>query len=506
MSGLSAVLASAAVIEREHKLSLLLELGALLAQELDLDALLGDIGHRVACAMGAERATVFVVDSATGDLRARIAERPDLPELHLARGMGVAGWVAESGEAVNLVDAASDPRHFAGVDRATGFTTRTLLSVPVRDGRRAIRGVLQVLNKHGGAFSPEDETFLQALANQVALALDRTTLRAAEGSERGVQVRGLFNHIVGSSPAVRAVYEQVTRAAAVDATVLLRGETGAGKGLFARAIHANSRRRAGPFVTVDCTTLPEALVESELFGHEKGSFTGADRRVPGKVDAADGGTLFLDEVGELTLAVQARLLRFLQEHAFERVGGRATIKVDVRVLTATHRDLESLVAQGRFRQDLFYRLRVVEITVPPLRARGGDEVIALAEHFLDGFTRRYDRPGLRLSSASRLALRAHDWPGNVRELEHTIERAVVLCPDELIGTEHLGLPVRRGPGPEPTSAAPVEGVVLPLGLSLSEVEARYIEATLRACGNNRSQAARALGVGRNTLRRKALKA
>ena len=156
MSGLSAVLASAAVIEREHKLSLLLELGALLAQELDLDALLGDIGHRVACAMGAERATVFVVDSATGDLRARIAERPDLPELHLARGMGVAGWVAESGEAVNLVDAASDPRHFAGVDRATGFTTRTLLSVPVRDGRRAIRGVLQVLNKHGGAFSPED--------------------------------------------------------------------------------------------------------------------------------------------------------------------------------------------------------------------------------------------------------------------------------------------------------------------------------------------------------------
>jgi len=288
--------------------------------------------------------------------------------------------------------------------------------------------------------------------------------------------------------------------------VLLRGETGAGKGLFARAIHANSRRRAGPFVTVDCTTLPEALVESELFGHEKGSFTGADRRVPGKVDAADGGTLFLDEVGELTLAVQARLLRFLQEHSFERVGGRATIKVDVRVLTATHRDLEALVAQGRFRQDLFYRLRVVEITVPPLRARGGDEVLALAEHFLDGFTRRYDRPGLRLSSASRLALRAHDWPGNVRELEHTIERAVVLCPDELIGTEHLGLPVRRGPAPEPTSAAPVEGVVLPLGLSLSEVQARYVEATLRAFGNNRSQAARALGVGRNTLRRKALKA
>ncbi|MDO9021598.1 MAG: sigma-54-dependent Fis family transcriptional regulator [Deltaproteobacteria bacterium] len=492
--------------EREHKLSLLLELGALLAQEVDLDALLGDIGQRVARAMQAERATVFVVDAATGDLRARIAEHPDLPEVHLARGIGVAGWVAESGEVVNLADATRDPRHFAGVDRATGFTTRTLLSVPVRDAGRAIRGVLQVLNRRDGPFTAEDETFLQALGNQVALALGRTTLRAAEGSARGVQVRGVFNHIVGSSPAVRAVYEQITRAAAVDATVLLRGETGAGKGLFARAIHANSRRRAGPFVTVDCTTLPEALVESELFGHEKGSFTGADRKVTGKVDAADGGTLFLDEVGELAPTVQARLLRFLQEHAFERVGGRATVRVDVRVLTATHRDLAALVADGRFRQDLFYRLRVVEITVPPLRARGGDEVVALAEHFLEVFTRRYGRPGLRLSPDAVAALRGHDWPGNVRELEHTVERAVVLSPDELIAAEHLGLPVRRGPAPLVAPAAPDEGVLLPLGLTLAEVEARYVEATLRACGNNRSQAARALGVGRNTLRRKAPKA
>jgi Nif-specific regulatory protein len=497
------VLASAAVIEREHKLSLLLELGALLAQEVDLDALLRDIGHRVARAMRAERATVFVVDAATGGLRARIAEHPDLPELHLARGMGVAGWVAESGEVVNLVDATSDPRHFGGVDRATGFTTRTLLSVPVRDGRRAIRGVVQVLNKHDGPFTTEDETFLQALANQVALALDGTTLRAAEGSARGVQVRGLFNHIVGSSPAVRAVYDQVTRAAAVDATVLLRGETGAGKGLFARAIHANSRRREGPFVTVDCTTLPDALVESELFGHEKGSFTGADRKVPGKVDAADGGTLFLDEVGELAPTAQARLLRFLQEHAFERVGGRATVKVDVRVLTATHRDLAALVADGRFRQDLYYRLRVVEITVPPLRARGADEALALAEHFLEVFSRRYGRPGLRLSAAARLALGAHDWPGNVRELEHTIERAAVLSPDELIAAEHLGLPLRRAPAPGSPPAPRDEAVVLPLGLTLAEASARYAEATLRACGNNRSEAARVLGVGRNTLRRKA---
>ena len=359
------------------------------------------------------------------------------------------------------------------------------------------------LGSRNGTWIDNVRTELGRVTAGSRIRLGRTEIYVVEEGRPGdAREEGL----VAASWQMIEILGKVERLAKTMSPVLVWGPSGAGKEGLARALHTRGPRASQPFVALNAAAIPRDLVESELFGHEKGSFTGADRRVPGKVDAADGGTLFLDEVGELTLAVQARLLRFLQEHAFERVGGRATIKVDVRVLTATHRDLESLVAQGRFRQDLFYRLRVVEITVPPLRARGGDEVIALAEHFLDGFTRRYDRPGLRLSSASRLALRAHDWPGNVRELEHTIERAVVLCPDELIGTEHLGLPVRRGPGPEPTSAAPVEGVVLPLGLSLSEVEARYIEATLRACGNNRSQAARALGVGRNTLRRKALKA
>ncbi len=503
------MLASDPVIEREHKLSLLLDLGALLAQELDLDALLGAIGARIAEAMRAERATVWLVDAATGELRARIADLPELAELRLPPGQGIAGWVAETGRTANLSDAASDPRHFGGVDRETGFVTRTLLSVPVRDGGRAIRGVLQVLNKRNGVFSGEDEAFLHTLAGQVALAFDRTTLRAGEGSERGVTVRGVFNHIVGSSAPMRRVYELVTRAAAVDATVLLGGETGVGKGLFARAIHANGKRREGPFVTVDCTTLPDALVESELFGHERGSFTGADRRVPGKVEAADGGTLFLDEVGELPLALQAKLLRFLQERTFERVGGRATLRADVRVITATHRDLASQVSAGRFRQDLYYRMRVLEITIPPLRERGGDEILSLAEHFLALYARRYARSGVRLSRAAIEALRGHAWPGNVRELEHTIERAVVLSSGDAITQELLGLPVpvrRSSQVPPEVASASDDGatdVVMPLGLSLDEVERRYVEATLRACGQNQSQAARALHVGRNTLRRKA---
>ena len=491
-----AVVPSDALSEREHKLSLLLDLGATLGRELDLDALLGVIGSRVASALRAERATVFLVDAETGALRSRVADLPEMEEIRLDPGQGVAGHVAATGELVNLGDVAADPRHFAGVDRATGFTTRNLLAVPIRDGARSIRGVVQVLNKRAGAFTREDEDFLQALAGQVALALERTTLRPGVDSPRGVTVRGVFNHVVGTSAPMRRVAEQVSRAAATEATVLLRGETGTGKGLFARALHANSRRRDGPFVTVDCTTLPDALVESELFGHERGAFTGADRMTSGRFEAAEGGTLFLDEVGELAPSTQAKLLRVLQERSFQRVGGRSTISVDVRWVAATHRDLDALVAAGRFREDLLYRLRVVEVTIPPLRERGGEEVASLAEHFLDGFRRRYDRPGLRFAPSAVAALATHRWPGNVRELEHAVERATVLAPAELILPEHLGL------APSRSVRAGGDGVLLPHDLTLDEATRRYVDATIERCGGNLSEAARRLSVGRNTLKRR----
>jgi len=500
-------------MERDYKLSLLLDLGALLAQEVALDGLLALIGQRVAHTLRAERATVYLVDGATGELRSQVADLPELREIRLPPGRGVAGWVAESGELVNVADASADPRHFAEVDRTTGFVTRTMLCAPIVDVRRATRGVLQVLNKHEGRFTDEDEAFVRTLAWQVAQALDRTSLRAREGSTRGVELRGVFNHIVGASPSMRAVSEQVLRVAPTEATVLLRGETGTGKGVFARALHANSARREGPFVTVDCTTLPAPLVESELFGHERGAYTGADRRVLGKVERAQHGTLFLDEVGELSVATQAKLLRLLQDRAFERVGGHETLRADLRVVAATHRDLAAMCARGEFREDLMFRLRVVEITLPPLRDRDGDEVVALARHFLDTLARRYGRAGLTLTAEALEALRTHPWPGNVRELEHAVERAVVLAPGTDLGPELLGLPAwgprgqgasegaatRGGGGAEVRDGA---GVRLPLGLSLAEVARRYTEATLAAQEGNRSRAAATLGVGRNTLRRK----
>ncbi|HET9625346.1 MAG TPA: sigma-54-dependent Fis family transcriptional regulator, partial [Kofleriaceae bacterium] len=367
--------------------------------------------------------------------------------------------------------------------------------------RGQIRGVLQVLNQRDGAFTARDEQFIRVLAEQIGRALDYTTLRGDDAS-RGLTLRGRFNRVIGRSPAMTAVYDMIMRAAQTDATVLVHGETGTGKGLLARAIHVNSARREAPFVHVDCTTLPAALVESELFGHERGAYTGADSRVIGKVEAADRGTLFLDEIGELPLPLQSKLLRFVQDRQFERVGGRETLTADVRIVAATNRDLAAMSAGGQFRSDLYFRLRVLEIAIPPLRARGTDDLADLAAHFVDHFARRYRKAALRLEAATGPALAAYPWPGNVRELENTIERAVVMCEGPTIGVKDLGLaaPARA----QSTSDAGDTGdapICLPDGLELAEAERRYALAILERCDGNQSAAARQLGISRNRLAR-----
>jgi Nif-specific regulatory protein len=337
------------------------------------------------------------------------------------------------------------------------------------------------------------------LAEQIGRALDYTTLRG-DDAQRGMRVSGRFNHVIGRSPAMAAVYEVIVRAAQTDATVLLHGETGTGKGLLARAIHVNSARRDAPFVHVDCTTLPAALVESELFGHERGAYTGADQRVLGKVEAANGGTLFLDEVGELPLLLQAKLLRFVQERQFERVGGRETLTADVRLVAATNRDLEAMSARGEFRSDLFFRLRVVEILIPPLRTRGED-IADLADHFVRQLARRYRKGKLELDASAHAALVAYAWPGNVRELENTIERAVVLATGPAIAAKDLALEARRQQSQAIALADSGDGVTLPHGLTLDDAERRYARAVLERENGNQSAAARALGISRNKLAR-----
>ena len=478
------------------RLSLLVDLASMLSREVDFDALLGAACERMAAALAAERATVWLVDGDSGDLIVRVAVLPELPELRLSAGKGIAGHVAKSGEIVRVADATTHPRFDPSVDKTTGFVTRSMIAAPIREDANApVRGVVQVLNRQEGEFDEEDEKYLVALTHQLGRALALTTLRAADAKTPGVTLRGPFNRIVGRGQPMLQVYERTRLAAQTDATVLFRGETGTGKGLFARAIHVNSRRQAGPFVVVDCTTLPLQLVESELFGHERGAFTGADRRVPGKVEVADKGTLFLDEIGDLPLEIQGKLLRFLQDRAFERVGGRETMAADVRVVCATHRDLEKLVAEHRFREDLYYRVKVVEIELPPLRARGSDEIEALARHFADIYSARYERPEARFTADALARLRTHAWRGNVRELEHWVESAIVLAPDGILDAAHLPSPESMPPG----SSAPK--VSVPEGLSLDAASRIYVQATVDACRGNKTEASKRLGIGRNTLAR-----
>jgi Nif-specific regulatory protein len=495
-----------AMAEADVRLELLADLGDMIAREVDLDTLLGSFAQRVAEALRAERATVFIVDAATGELRARVASRLELDELRVKPGQGVAGHVAAHAVVVNIPDVTADPRWAPEFDRRTGFRTRSMLCAPIQDRGRQVRGVVQVLNRREGVFSAADEKFVAVLADQIARALAFTTLHGGD-EPRGVPWRGPYNHIVGPSRAMQQVYERVVRAAATDATVLLRGETGTGKGLFARAIHVNSRRAAGPLVTVDGTSLPAALVESELFGHERGSFTGAERRAPGKVEAAAGGTLFLDEIGEIPPELQGKLLRLLQDREFERIGGRETLKADVRIVAATNRDLERMVREGAFRADLYYRVRLLDIELPTLRRRGREDILALAEHFLLVSARRYGRSPLRFTPAAVEAMAAHAWPGNVRELEHAVERAVVLCTGSLVDADALGLVDVGGAAataaPASSSARgaePADGDAAP-GLTLDEMSRRYALAALRRHGGNRSATARELNIGRNTLAR-----
>ncbi len=297
-----------------------------------------------------------------------------------------------------------------------------------------------------------------------------------------------------ASPAMRMALELAARAAQSDAPVLLRGESGTGKGVVARLVHARSPRAQGPFVTVNCPTLSEDLLASELFGHARGAFTGAVRDQPGRVEAAQGGTLFLDEIGEIAPGLQAKLLRFLQEKQFERLGETRTRRADVRLVAATNRDLEADVAAGRFRQDLLYRLNVVEIVLPPLRARAED-VVPLARHFLAFFARAARRSGLRFTPAAEAALGAHRWPGNVRELRNAVERAVVLSPGAEIGLESL--PERIAPARAAVASGPRVGG----DCSLEELERAHVEAVVARTASL-EEAARILGIDSSTLWRK----
>ena len=306
-----------------------------------------------------------------------------------------------------------------------------------------------------------------------------------------------FGEIIGKTEKMQQLFTQIQTATAGTITVLVQGESGTGKELVAKSIHDNSPRKAAPFVALNCAAIPDGLIESELFGHERGAFTGATERRIGKFEQAHTGTLFLDEIGDMPLSLQTRLLRVLQEHEFQRVGGTSTISIDIRVLTATHRDLADAVEKGDFRLDLYYRLAAFRIVIPPLRERREDIVI-LAHHFVKKYAAVANKPIHAISADALQLLRQHDFPGNVRELENIIQSAVLFETTDLLQPQSLSLHLTQEAAQATTDSPTDTSVILPL----DEVERRVIVHALKVTGNNISDTARALGIDRTTLYRK----
>jgi DNA-binding NtrC family response regulator len=332
---------------------------------------------------------------------------------------------------------------------------------------------------------------IDRLLEVIRLAAQRQAMRPSARASQATGAATGAPAFVAESPAMKRVVALVERLAEADATVLIQGESGTGKELVARALHATSPRSAQPFVAVNCAAVPEALIESELLGYEKGAFTGAAHRKPGKFELADGGTLFLDEVGELAPGVQPKLLRVLQEHEIERLGGVRPVRIDVRVVAATNRDLRALVRAGQFREDLYYRLNVVTIDLPPLRARPED-LGPLAERFLRLHAGTGGKRVEGFSAPALALMRRYRWPGNVRELEHAVQRAVIFAAGPEITPADLELPADEGARPVPPTGE----------ATLDELERQQILAALERCGGNRTAAAAALGIDRTTLHRK----
>jgi Nif-specific regulatory protein len=383
----------------------------------------------------------------------------------------------------------------------------SVICSPIRQDGKVV-GLIHLYSTHASrTLDPNDLEFSLAVADNVALALKNLS-RQQELAENLSQTQsevallrkqlGADSEIIGSGPLIQKLHQSIGQAAPNRATVLIRGESGVGKELVARAIHFASPRKKGPFVCLNCAALSETLLESELFGHEKGAFTGATDRKIGKFEASHHGTLMLDEIGEMSPSIQAKFLRVLEGHPFERVGGNQSIKVDVRVIAATNRDLEKDVADGKFRRDLYFRLHVVEIVVPPLRKRSQD-VGELAAYFLDRFNNETGKKLRGFSPEALEQLQKYPWPGNVRELRNVIERAVVLSRGDRIDVEDLTL---SNLAPASESWESPMPVLKYEPLTLDEIERRHILATLKAEGWNKSRTASVLGIERSTLDRK----
>jgi Nif-specific regulatory protein len=467
-------------------------------QTNDMETLLVRMAEAATRLLDADRASIFLWDKANKTIVGRPALGIETGELRLPDDAGIVGQVIQTGEPRRVSSEHDGHDIDRAVDRKTGYRTKTILCVPLvsPDGRRL--GAFEVLNKRDGVFTAEDQRGLMELASYAAVALQNTQQfeEMLERQEKLVEQAAQDTTLVGESPAIQAVRGTASRIADTDLAVLLLGENGTGKEVVARLIHFGSRRRKHPFVAVNCAAITETLLESELFGHEKGAFTDAHESRAGKFELASGGTLLLDEIGDMSLSGQAKLLRVLEDKTIVRVGGSRPIHTDVRVLAATNQKLAELVRAKRFREDLYFRLNVVMLELPPLRERG-DDVMLLGEHFLREFCKRAGRRIPKFSAAARKRLESHTWPGNVRELRNLMERLAYLSAGDRIEAEDLAFILSPAAGGEAAI-----GAGLTLNEATHEFQRRHIQQAIDAARGNVSLAAKNLGMHRSNLYRK----
>jgi Nif-specific regulatory protein len=486
--------------ERRHveRLEALLEIVSEWNQTQEMEPLLVHMAEAAQRLLQADRASIFLWDRPNRTLVGRPALGVESGELRIPDDSGIVGDVVQHGRP-RRVDLTSGQEEInRQVDQALGYQTRTLLCVPLRGRGGELFGAFEVINKLQGIFNDEDETALTELATHAAIALENTQDREKLLSSRRLMTDQAAQgvRLIGASPAIEALRSTIRRVAATELAVLVLGENGTGKEVVSQSIHYLSNRRDQPFIAVNCAAISESLLESELFGHEKGAFTDAHQARPGKFELASGGTLFLDEIGDLSLAGQSKLLRVLEEKIVVRVGGSMPIYTDARVIAATNQNLAEMVRQKRFREDLFFRLNVVTLDLPPLRDRRED-VLLLAEHFLQDFSRKARRKPPRLTADARRRLESHTWPGNVRELRNLMERLAYLSAEDQIRAEDLSF--ITAPRDDTSTMLSSD---LPLSEATDRFQTEFIRKGIERARGNMSEAAQRLGLHRSNLYRK----
>ena len=474
------------------------EISTWVSSVLDLDELLEHIIDTATRMMQAKASSLLLLDKKTRKLHFKVAtgeKKEEVRKFEINLGQGIAGFVAERGVPLLIPDVSKDPRWDKRISESTGFKTSSIACVPMKANGDII-GVVEIIDKEDGSpIQNEDMKLLTVFADLASSAISNA--RKIEGfkKENRDLKEELMNkyEIIGESAPLEKAISDALKVANSRTSTLIVGESGTGKELLARLIHQAGHRKHRPLIVLNCAALPETLLEAELFGHEKGAFTGASSRKIGKFELADGGTIFLDEIAEMSPEMQVKLLRVLQEGVFYRVGGNVPISVDVRVVSATNRDIDREVVEEKFREDLYYRLNVVQIHMPPLR-QIKEDIPRLANHFLDIFKNEKGLPNIKISEEAVQKMLEYDWPGNVRELKNALERAVVMGNGREILPEDL-----------PISSQKTAQQGMEVGLTFKEAIDRFkidfINLNLRNAGGNRSKAAKIMGIQRTYLSR-----